>query len=336
MKLGAKIAIIVVSCILCAVIIAMSVGISISNKANDDTVPNGKLADWQSFIQDDTPVRKMAITGSHDAGTAGMAWLAETQSRSIAEQLLLGTRYFDLRVKEKKGKFVIYHGPFTSVTLDEVLDAFNAFLSAHPTEMLMLDFQQCVDGAYQVIFDKLGDRIYQNDTADSNYVRLQSLTLNEVRGKCILFSKKLFFDENANRVFLRAGDDGLGEEKCLRSFYEQKWNYYYSSKKYISKALPDYINRFKEFDAGIFVLQGQLTDGLFVLGPKYREGGHVKNMNAYVKSLATSEDLAYINVVMRDFLSPEKSMGIISLNYAKGYVKSEAEADFFECTGMSH
>ena len=74
---------------------------------------------------------------------------------------------------------------------------------------------------------------------------------------------------------------------------------------------------------GLFVLQGQLTDGALVYGPRYREACHEKNMNAYIYNLADSDDVQYINIIIRDFISPSKNSYTLRLNLAKGIVKDD-------------
>ncbi|MBQ5489833.1 MAG: hypothetical protein IIT77_03715, partial [Oscillospiraceae bacterium] len=57
---------------------------------------------------------------------------------------------------------------------------------------------------------------------------------------------------------------------------------------------------------------------LYIRGPRLREAGHNRNMSSYISSLAGSEDLRYINVIMRDYVGPSKNAEIIALNGAKG------------------
>ena len=76
---------------------------------------------------------------------------------------------------------------------------------------------------------------------------------------------------------------------------------------------------------GLFVLQGQLTDGALVFGPRYREACHEKNMNAYVYGLAENESLEKINIIIRDFISPSKNAYTLRLNLAKGIVKDDCK-----------
>ena len=67
---------------------------------------------------------------------------------------------------------------------------------------------------------------------------------------------------------------------------------------------------------------------MLIRGPRYREATHEKNMNDYVVLLSESEDLSYINIVMRDFVSPMKNTYTLILNISKGIVKDECKSDY--------
>jgi len=333
MKKSGKIALIIVSVILIAIIITASVCASIAGKVFDDTAPSEALSHWMSFVKDETLLKRVAIPGSHDSGTKDMPWYSRTQDKSVAEQLRMGIRYFDLRVKIKDGACRIYHGPAYGFYLKDIFGEINAFLDENPSECILLDFQkiynpEAAEKTCELAESMLGDRIVYNNSELSDVEFINSLSLGETRGKCVLFASlnkgSYVF---ANGFFIRNNDECTESDRCLQSYYVKKYNMYYSSEKYIEKAIPEYIERYKACDNGIFVLQGQLTDGCFVFGPRFREGGHFENMTEYTLKLADNEDLRYINVVMRDFVTPQKACAVLSLNLKKGnIIEDEASA----------
>ena len=74
------------------------------------------------------------------------------------------------------------------------------------------------------------------------------------------------------------------------------------------------------------MLQCQLTDTALVFGPRYREGKLIERANAFVEGLYDdAENLPYINIVMRDFVTCEKSALTVRLNIAKGYAPAGGE-----------
>ena len=93
-------------------------------------------------------------------------------------------------------------------------------------------------------------------------------------------------------------------------------------------ALPQYIAEYKKVNSGLFVLQGQLTDGLFVFGPKTREATHTDRMNEYVRRLDGSVDMDVINIIMRDFVTPYKNCCALQLNLTKNLVKPDRVTEY--------
>lgn len=335
MKTGVKITLIIVVAFVLSIAIAFAVCEGIGTRINDKTQPIIELSTWQSQIRDDVLLKQVATPGAHDAGTKGMAWFSETQDRDIAGLLACGTRYLDFRIKVKNGEARMYHGPAVSLYLKDMLRDVRDFLIANPSEAVILDFQKFAKdnaktAALELIDEYLSDKIIVNDTEKSDIEFVDDLTLGEARGKCIVFWGVIDGTSLSDKFFLRNNDNGNRYEGCmasLQSYYKMSWNWYYSSKDYIKKALPAYINMYNELNngQGLFVLQGQLTDGALVFGPRYREGCHEKNMNAYVYSLAQSESLQYINIIIRDFISPSKNAYTLRLNLAKGVVKDDCK-----------
>ena len=272
----------------------------------DSAEPNDALTEWMSYISDDAPVTRLAIPGSHDSGCSGMPWYAETQDLNFAEQLARGVRYFDIRVNKKGGDLVIFHGPVNGTDYVELLYQIDEFMDAHPSEFLILDFSHFKNDSESEVF-RLFDEIVSaervvNDTCMTDSEYLDSLTLGDVRGKCVVFA--------------------------LVSPYKKLWNGS-SAKKLTDKILDRYIDTFKGIDSGFFVLQCQLTDNALVFGPRYREGKLIKRANDFVRALYdNAEDLPYINIIMRDFVTCEKTALIVGLNIAKGWVSGEKAESF--------
>ena len=316
-----KLTLICVSAVLALILCIVGILALVANSQNDKREPTKELSIWMSMIRDDVLLKNVVIPGAHDAGTKGMSYLAETQDRSTADMLACGTRYFDLRVsKTKDGELKIYHGPFKGVTLDNVIKDVSDFLTEHGSEAIILDFQHFENGAEQDTKAKvLSSLPYAR--AQGDFVEyVDSLTLGMARGRCLILWGA---DSADGEIFLRRNNDaGTVGKSALQSYYESALNKK-SSKTYIKEALPHYIEMYKQQGSGLFVLQGQLTDGMFVFGPHFREATHNKNMNAYVASLKNSPDLSVINIIMRDYVSPYKNCLALQLNLTKNIVKQE-------------
>lgn len=302
----------------------------------DSAEPNDALTEWMSYISDDAPVTRLAIPGSHDSGCSGMPWYAETQDLNFAEQLARGVRYFDIRVNKKGGDLVIFHGPVNGTDYVELLYQIDEFMDAHPSEFLILDFSHFKNDSESEVF-RLFDEIVSaervvNDTCMTDSEYLDSLTLGDVRGKCVVFVDP---EETEfccrDYLFFKMGDEveaGQEDVFSLVSPYKKLWNGS-SAKKFTDKILDRYIDTFKGIDSGFFVLQCQLTDNALVFGPRYREGKLIERANDFVRALYdNAEDLPYINIIMRDFVTCEKTALIVGLNIAKGWVSGEKAESF--------
>lgn len=327
------IALAVVGSFVLAILLGVIIIAGVSNSKNDRTTPVEQLSYWQSMLKDDVLLKKTVIPGAHDAGTKGLPYFAATQDRDTADLLACGTRYLDLRVSYADGKYLIYHGPSKGVALDGVLDAVKTFICANATETVILDFQHfdgdAQQGTIAMIEEKLDGLLITNDTAKTDVEFIDELTVGRSRGKCLVTWGRETEDILAKKyVFKRNNDDGTRTDSVIQSYYKTSLNTK-SSKKYIETVLPQYIEKYKAENSGLFVLQGQLTDGLYIRGPKYREATHTDNMNVYVRRLNGSVDLDVINIIMRDFVTPYKNCCAIRINYLKSNVKTECHQVFW-------
>lgn len=316
---------------LIAIIIVLSISVFVlaaCDNVPESTVsdePVAELSSWMSMIEDDTLLTELVIPGSHDSGTKGMNLFAETQDKTYLEQLERGFRYFDTRVMYTGGEFYMYHSVKGEMKYSQVLEDVKAFLDENPTETVILDFQWTEGGNDKGIFDmleeKLGDKLI-NVEGESALEFVKALTLGEARGKCLIFVGQN--ESNLDRLYQIARDKDSEEREgsALRSYYNASYNRS-SSQKYIEKYIPEYIEMFKNSKGGMFVLQGQLTYALTSI--RDGEAKHDPNMNAYVKGLYDSDDLQYINIIMRDFVNCEKASHILNLNIAKKLVKATDE-----------
>lgn len=319
--------------ILAAILVAIGLTLavlSVIGKSREQyEEPAPVLADWMSRVADSAPLNQIAIPGSHDAGTAGVIWAGETQTYTIEQQLLCGARYFDLRVHKKDGTFRIFHALVDGVEFLPILNALKQFLLDHPTETLLLDFQHFKGDSQRDVFrllrDTLGDMIAENVTDLPDPAFIRSLTLGDVRGKCLIF----WGDRSENfspRIFLRNDNECTFDGMSLDSYYIAPLHRA-GTQALLGKAHPIYLARMRRLKEegvnGIFVFQCQLTDGLIVRGPWSRERRHDPIVTDYINGLKNSPDLADLNVIMRDFLKPRKCADIIDLNVAKGWMEKE-------------
>ncbi len=331
-----KICFITLKILLAVIVIAVLFCVFVAHSQDKSSNPSQDLSHWMSYIKDFTLLKQIAIPGAHDSGTTGMMWMGETQNLSTSEQLACGVRYLDLRVAKKKNADVgqIYHGPLKHQLLSDVLTDVNDFLTLHPTETVLLDFQHfdSAEGNTCALNDLLkyidDTKFLRNQTGKTDVEFFDKLKLDSCRGKVIVF-----WGERGNNaesqcafandfIFQRGNDNGTKPDSVLHSYYQTELNTM-RSQKFIHQALPFYIENYKTENSGLFVLQGQLTDKLFVFGPRFREATHNRGMNYFMFDLADSEYLPYVNIVMRDFVNAEKCCNTLYLNLHKDVVRQD-------------
>jgi hypothetical protein len=114
---------------------------------------------WMSKLNDDVKLNALSIPGTHDSvALRGGCWL-KTQTFGIAEQLAIGIRFFDIRLKFKNGLFGYHKFIHQGISLEEILYIFNQYLSAFPSEIIMLCYRnenvvadECFNRAIQKVF----------------------------------------------------------------------------------------------------------------------------------------------------------------------------------------
>lgn len=287
-----------------------------------------ELSHWMEELKDDALLRRTAIPGSHDAGTKGLIWAGETQTYTVTQQLLSGSRYFDLRVHKKGDEYRIFHSILDGAEFSGVLAEIKGFLLSHPTEILLLDFQHFKDSQAKVkemLWQELGacGMLVVNHSQQDPVEFIRGLTLGEARGKCVIFWGDRT-EPACDFLFLRNDNECTFDNMCMDSYFYGPCHKR-DTACLLEKGHPLYFARLdslrKQGRNAVFVLQCQLTDGLVVRGPWLRNKRHDPVASEYIRSFANSTELPDINVIMRDFITPEKCRDIIRLNEHKGIMK---------------
>ncbi len=94
---------------------------------------------WMRWVPDSTPLSVLSIPGTHDTMSHYGGPIAKTQSLPLAEQLRAGIRSIDIRTRHIEDRFAIHHGiVFQQAMFGDVLNICNDFLTANPTETILL------------------------------------------------------------------------------------------------------------------------------------------------------------------------------------------------------
>ncbi|HEX8111546.1 MAG TPA: phosphatidylinositol-specific phospholipase C, partial [Kofleriaceae bacterium] len=153
---------------------------------------DGSEADWMADLADTRGVAELSIPGTHDSGALLEPYpgLAQAQRLAIADQLVAGVRYFDIRCRHFDDAFLIYHGAVDQdQTFDDVLATMRKFLDEHPGEVLIVSIKEeaAPDGntrSFEATFAsyvaQARDRWYLGDTLPR---------LGDVRGRLVLLRR---------------------------------------------------------------------------------------------------------------------------------------------------
>ncbi|MET8181725.1 phosphatidylinositol-specific phospholipase C [Streptomyces sp. NPDC005336] len=146
--------------------------------------------DWLSAIADATPVQRLTLPGTHDSGARyGGPW-TECQNTTIADQLNSGIRFLDIRCRAFDNAFPIHHGAFYQhLNFDDVLGACRSFLSAHPSETVLMRVKQEYSEESAAEFRRIFDT-YLDGKGWRSLFRLDSTlpTLGQARGRVVLLA----------------------------------------------------------------------------------------------------------------------------------------------------
>ncbi|MGP3940452.1 phosphatidylinositol-specific phospholipase C [Streptomyces sp. 6N106] len=161
--------------------------------------------DWLSAIADATPVQRLTLPGTHNSGARfGGPW-TECQNTTIADQLSSGIRFLDVRCRAFENAFPIHHGAFyQNLNFDDVLGACRSFLSAHPSETVLMRVKQEYSEESAAEFRRIFDT-YLDDKGWRSLFRLDNTlpALGQARGRVVLLA------DSDNMPGARYGDGGL-------------------------------------------------------------------------------------------------------------------------------
>lgn len=177
------------------------------------------FSNWMSHLPDDIPISELAIPGSHQSCALYGRPIAQCQTRSLSRQLKDGIRFLDIRLalplksttnrgkkndQDEAVKLIAYHGiQSEKITFQEILAILNDFLTSQPTETIIVSIKRenhCNAELFRkTLFNELIE-VYETEANLRERWWLDSSLpdhLHQVRGKLILFSRKLFqYDEN--------------------------------------------------------------------------------------------------------------------------------------------
>ena len=178
---------IIISSVIAVALISTSVvGFVVKQKSGSE-----KYANWMSHLDDNVSIRNINMPGSHDTmALYSIADLAgQCQSLSLHDQLNLGVRFLDIRLKEDHDKLKSVHGFIDQkVSFETITRTIEEFIEKNPSEFIIMSVKEEAESSNsEISFENslksyLNKDIYLKDTELPN-------KLGDVRGKVMLLSR---------------------------------------------------------------------------------------------------------------------------------------------------
>jgi uncharacterized protein (TIGR02145 family) len=173
---------------------------SLVNLGDEDEPLPYTNADWMSQIDDSRYLYELSITGTHDAAadehTSQQSWADDPfvvcQDYYISNQMLLGVRWFDIRLDLSGNVLTAHHSSYyLHKNFNDLLTAGLDFLQQHPTEtiiyMIKQEHSSASDNDFaQAVYDYLKAR---SSDLSKFYMSHAMPMLGKVRGKLMIVSR---------------------------------------------------------------------------------------------------------------------------------------------------
>lgn len=189
----------------------------------------GNLSNWMSGLDSTLTMTQISVPGTHDSGTEKMpSGPYHTQNFSIAQQLIDGIRFLDIRLAKNSDKtpgdpLQVNHGNMSGdITFGQVLNDCASFLTANPGEAIFMLVNDASGSSTSDTVYK-GFQTYLENSMVKNLLCLSSapaqLPLSALRGKVVLL----------RRFFAPAGVElGMNLQQQSKTFEGVGWPNGYS------------------------------------------------------------------------------------------------------------
>ena len=183
--------------------------------------PGVRNEQWMQPLSDDLKISQLSIPGTHNSmAREGNLWVW-CQSLSLIVQLLVGVRFLDIRCRHFKNSLPIHHEAFyQNADLTDVLSTAVSFLSAHPSEVILMRIREEYKAEdNNITFYDSVQAAFNRFPRERFWTKNEIPTLGECRGKIVIFD-----DFSRGRSGIRWGGFLTNKEDDWRSSENEKWN----------------------------------------------------------------------------------------------------------------
>jgi hypothetical protein len=144
---------------------------------------------WMSYLDDNKKLTELTIPGTHDTCTYYVSGLYQCQTMNLETQFKSGVRFWDIRLKVKKGKIYAYHGDkYLDITFDNILTTSAILIQQFPSECIVMSISH--EGKQNKnnleLYEKLWPII---ENLNHWYKEDRIPKISEVRGKIVLIRR---------------------------------------------------------------------------------------------------------------------------------------------------
>ena len=148
---------------------------------------------WMSYIHDDTKISDISIPGTHDSGATHSIFdvAGKCQDLSIKQQLRVGVRFFDLRLKLVNNEFKIVHSFVDQrLSFKKVLKELSKFINENNSEFIIISIKKEADDKNSTLNfkDKLTSDLNEYQDIIS-FDRELPEYINDARGKIYIMDR---------------------------------------------------------------------------------------------------------------------------------------------------
>jgi 1-phosphatidylinositol phosphodiesterase len=200
------------------------------------------LNNWMSRLDSHKSLEQISLPGTHDSCALYGGFAAETQTRSLMNQMNAGVRFLDIRCRHSESHFSIFHGSvYQEIGFQKVLDQCYEFLRANPSETLVMSVKKEGDGERPIGTFQQQFEAYIANTKNFWFLENRFPKLSEVKGKIVLL-RRFNKDSSSGELGLDAKSDWKDDATFAMNLYspldtmevqdqystnnaEKKWNW---------------------------------------------------------------------------------------------------------------